>query len=165
MDDAVVVLKLNLQGEETWRYEGRVVQQRENGMLLEAFFNRPDLPFHGIVFGEGDRFLEAYWSDRWYNIFEIHSRVDDTIKGWYCNVSQPAQIKPGVIGFVDLALDLLVYPDGHQLILDEDEFRVMGLDAVMSEQAVGALKELQEVFATRKAFSVQAFFEEQGTSG
>ena len=89
MDEAVVVKKLNLQGEETWRYEGRVVQQRQNGVLLEAFFNRPDLPFHGIVFAEGDRFLEAYWSDRWYNIFEIHSRVDDTIKGWYCNVSQP----------------------------------------------------------------------------
>ena len=164
MDEAVVVKKLNLQGEETWRYEGRVVQQRQNGVLLEAFFNRPDLPFHGIVFAEGDRFLEAYWSDRWYNIFEIHSRVDDTIKGWYCNVSQPAQIKPGVIGFVDLALDLLVYPDGRWLILDEDEFRAMGLDAAVSERAVGALNELQEIFTAHEVFSVQAFFDE-GASG
>ena len=132
MDEAVVVKKLNLQGEETWRYEGRVVQQRQNGVLLEAFFNRPDLPFHGIVFAEGDRFLEAYWSDRWDNIFEIHIRVDDTIKVWYCNVSQPAQIKPGVIGFVDLNVDLLVYPDGRWLILDEDEFRARGLGAAVS---------------------------------
>ena len=164
MDEAVVVKKLNLQGEETWRYEGRVVQQRQNGVLLEAFFNRPDLPFHGIVFAEGDRFLEAFWSDRWYNIFEIHSRVDDTIKGWYCNVSLPAQIKPGVIGFVDLALDLLVYPDGRWLILDEDEFRAMGLGAAVSERAVGALKELQAVFAAHEVFSVRAFFDE-GASG
>jgi len=74
-------------------------------------------------------------------------------------VSLPAQIKPGVIGFVDLALDLLVYPDGRWLILDEDEFRAMGLDAAVSERAVGALNELQAVFAAHEVFSVQAFFE------
>jgi predicted RNA-binding protein associated with RNAse of E/G family len=160
MKETYEVVKLNLAREASWRYNGQLLQRQANGVLLEAFFNRPDLPFHGIVFGEGDRFLEAYWSDRWYNIFEIHDRRDDALKGWYCNVSRPAEILPGTIRFVDLALDLLIHPDGRQLVLDEDEFQAMALDEVTRMQAQAALGQLQAVFAGAggAGFSVTEFF-------
>jgi len=143
---SVIVRKLNLQGEETWRYSGQVLTRTPGSVVIEARFNRPDTPFHGILLGLGDRFVETYYTDRWYNIFEMHDRDDDHIKGWYCNVSLPAEIGEVAISYVDLALDLLVYPDGNQLVLDEDEFSQLPLQAEVSLQARAALGALQAIF-------------------
>jgi uncharacterized protein len=140
-----VIIKLNTQRQETWRYEGRILSQDANSILIEAFFNRPDLTFHGIFLREDDRFIERYYSDRWYNIFEIHDKDDDRIKGWYCNVTTPAEISPGSIRYVDLALDLLVYPNGDHLVLDQDEFEVLDIDAHQRDQAYQALADLLEI--------------------
>jgi predicted RNA-binding protein associated with RNAse of E/G family len=150
MDD-ILVRKLNPARAETWRYRGRILRQSPEWVLLEARFNRPDLPFHGIVLGQGDRFVEAYFTRRWFNIFEIHSREDNSLKGWYCNVTRPAELSadgngPAVLSYVDLFLDLLVYPDGRQLVLDEDEFADANLDAETSRKARSALEELKDIF-------------------
>lgn len=142
----VLVLKCNLAGEETWRYAGRVLEETTDRVLLEARFNRADLPFHGIVLRENDRFVELYFSNRWYNIFEVHDRDDDRIKCWYCNVCKPAVFADGVISYVDLALDLLVTPDGRMLVLDEDEFTALKLDDATHEKAREALGDLQQLF-------------------
>ena len=149
MDD-LVVIKRNLTGEETWRYSGRMLERGAQWVRLEAFFNRDDRPFHGIVLGRGDRFVETFYSDRGYNIFEMHAREDDALKGWYCNVCRPAELGAGVVSYVDLALDLLVYPDYRQLVLDEDEFAALTLDLDEAAAARQALRELQNLF-TRPA--------------
>lgn len=143
----VVVIKQNPQGEETWRYTGAVLRRATRGVLLEAFFDRDDRLFHGVWLCKGDRFVEAYFSHRWYNIFEIHHREGSALKGWYCNVTRPAQLLDGRIEYVDLALDLLVYPDGSTLLLDEDEFTALsigGEDRRRARQAVSALRRLFE---------------------
>ena len=140
------VIKRNVAGEETWRYPARLLRRKPGAVLIEAFFNRPDTPFHGIILGQGDRFIEAYYSQRWYNLYEIHDRHDDSLKGWYCNVTLPAQIDEHSISYVDLALDLLVYPDGKQLVLDEDEFAELDINPDVRRQARDALKALQDLF-------------------
>jgi len=144
-DTTLIVVKLNIQREETWRYAGRLLKKEEKGVLIEAYFNREDLHFHGIVFKKNDRFIERYFSDRWYNIFELHDRDDGRLKGWYCNVTQPAEFSPGKIAYVDLALDLLVYPDGNFLILDEDEFSALPLNPAIRLKARQGLNELIEI--------------------
>lgn len=116
-------------------------------ILLEAFFDRSDRLFCNMWLKKGDRFLEVYFSDRWYNIFEIHDRQDDHLKGWYCNVTRPTVFEDGRVSYVDLALDLLVYPDLHQLVLDEDEFDALQLDEPTALQARCALQELQALFS------------------
>ncbi len=143
----ITVIKLNTLREETWRYPGKVLGQTGDSLLLEAFFNRPDRPFHGIVMRKGDRFLEKYFFDRWYNIYEIHDRDDDHIKAWYCNVSRPAEMTGDRISYVDLALDLLVYPNGEQLVLDQDEFTALDLEEGVRLKATAALEELQLQFS------------------
>lgn len=140
------VIKRNVEGEETWRYPARVLHRKPGAVLIEAYFNRPDTPFHGILLGQGDRFLEAYYSDRWYNLFEIHDRLDDSLKGWYCNVTLPAEIGEPTISYIDLALDLLVYPDGKQLVLDEDEFAELAITPQVRCQAQDALQALRGLF-------------------
>ena len=141
----ITIIKLNTQRQETWRYAGRVLSRDTNSILVEAFFNRDDLPFHGITLRRNDRGLERYYADRWYNIFEIHDRYDDRLKAWYCNVATPAEISPGKIAYVDLALDLLIYPNGDYLVLDEDEFEELGIDAQTRYNARQALRELVEI--------------------
>ena len=140
--DLVTVIKLNPQREETWRYEGQILSQGPQTLLIEARFNRSTLLFHGITLQENDRFLERYYEDRWYNLFEIHDREDDTLKGWYCNVTTPAEFSNGKIAYIDLALDVLVYPNGTYLILDEDEFEALALPQQQQIKALEALDAL-----------------------
>jgi hypothetical protein len=112
-----------MRGEITWSYTGVILERGTNFVRLEARFNRDDMPFQGIVLKRDDRFVECFFTDRWYNIFEIHDRDDDRIKGWYCNVGQPmVWDAPDAISYIDLALDLWVAVDGSQTVLDDDEF-------------------------------------------
>mgnify|MGYP005817116503 CR=1 FL=1 len=148
------VIKLDIRGKETWRYRGSILREDAHSILIEAFFNRDDLPFHGITLVRGDRFIEQYYSNRWYNIDEIHDPVSGELKAWYCNVARPAVITPDSISYIDLALDLLVYPDGRQRVLDEDEFEALDLSIDDHKNALKALAELKTLFRTPKVFDL-----------
>ncbi len=63
-----------------------------------------------------------------------------------CNITTPPQIGDGLIAYVDLALDLLVYPDGRMLVLDEDEFTALELAEWQQKRAIAALDELKSYF-------------------
>jgi len=151
----VEVIKQNSLGIEVWRYAGTVVERTENALLLEAFFNRSDLPFHGLILREGDRYLEVYFTDRWYNIFEIHDRSNDEPKCWYCNVTSPTVVNDGIVAYRDLALDLLVYPDSSQLVLDEDEFAELQVSDEEKANALAALEALKTMFSKPDRFSMR----------
>ena len=141
---AITIIKRNLAGEETWRYTGLILRREPGALILEARFNRPDTPLQGILLKENDRFVETYFTDRWYNIYEIHDRDDDRIKGWYCNIGRPAILEAdNRLSYVDLALDLWVTPDRQQVVLDEDEFAALDLDPDTRSRARQALEELR----------------------
>lgn len=146
----IKVQKKNPEGEVKYEYEGTVLHRDEQSIVLEAHFDRADMPFMDIVFKQGDRFVEYYYSDRWYNIFVIHDRDDDRVKGWYCNIGLPALIEDGVISYVDLALDLWVSADGKQSVLDEDEFEKLQLDNETQTGALNGLQELKTFFLNNK---------------
>ena len=146
----ITVLKKNLAGEVTWQYEGVVLQRDETTVTLEALFNRDDTPFLDIVLKRNDRFIETFYSNKWFNIFEIYDRDDQQLKGYYCNIGKPAVIENGVVSYVDLALDLWVSADGKQSVLDEDEFEELKPDLKTREQASAALEELKDWFKRNK---------------
>jgi len=149
MSEPITVLKRNPEGEVIWQYQGRLLRREPNAVVLEARFNRQDTPFMGIVLKENDRFIETFYTDRWYNIFEIYDRDDGRMKGWYCNIGHPAVLESGTVSYVDLALDLWVSPDGHQTVLDEDEFAGLVLDEETRAKALGALQELEAYFMNK----------------
>jgi len=142
----ITVYKLDVEGKVTWQYKGLIIRREPKAVMLEAQFNRPDMPFMGITLKKDDRFIETFYADRWYNIFEIHDRDDGILKGYYCNVGKPAVIADGQVSYVDLALDLWVTPDGRQQVLDEDEFELLELDEGTRQQARAGLAELQDRF-------------------
>ena len=146
----IKVQKKNPASDVTYEYEGVMLSQDEHSIVLEALFDRADMPFLEVVFKTGDRFVEYYYTDRWYNIFVIHDRDDGTVKGWYCNIGKPAVIKDGVVSYVDLALDLWVSVDGKQTVLDEDEFEALNLEEELRVGALSGLNELKQQFLNGK---------------
>jgi len=139
----IKVQKKNPAGEVTYEYEGVLLSRDGNSITLEALFNREDMPFMDVVLKKGDRFVEHYYADRWYNIFAVYDRDDGQIKGWYCNIGKPAVIDDGVVSYVDLALDLWVSVNGKQTVLDEDEFEKLDLNEELSAGALNGLNELK----------------------
>ena len=146
----IKVQKKNPDGEVTYEYEGVLISRDENSLTLEALFDREDMPFMGIVLKKGDRFVEHYYTDRWYNVFAVYDRDNGKLKGWYCNVSQPAVIDDRVVSYVDLALDLWVSANGKQTVLDEDEFEKLDLNEELSAGALNGLNELKLLFKSNK---------------
>jgi len=141
--EAITVFKLDAAGREVLRYDGRVLARGATWVKLEAIFQHDDVPMGEIVFRRGDRFVEWFYTDRWYNIFEVHAGDDDHVRGWYCNITRPARIAPHEIRADDLALDVLILPDGRLTILDEDEFAALDLapaEQAASRAAVDALR-------------------------
>lgn len=146
----IKVQKKNPAGEVTYEYEGELLSRDENSVKLEAWFDRADMQIVDVVFKTGDRFVEYYFADRWYNILVVHDRATEKIKGWYCNVSQPAIIKNDLVSYVDLALDLWVSADGRQTILDQDEFEALNLNEELRTGALKGLSELKQLFLKSK---------------
>jgi len=145
----IKVQKKNLAGKVTYEYEGILLERDVNSIKIEALFDREDMPFQDVVLKKEDRFVEYYYSDRWYNVFEIYNRDDGKIKGWYCNIGMPAMFENGIVSYVDLALDLWVSSNGEQTVLDEDEFLALDLDEELYAGALNGLKDVQLLFESK----------------
>lgn len=64
---------------------------------------------------------EYFWLGRWYNIFRFE-RPDGTLRNWYCNICMPPTFGVNVLDYVDLDIDVVIWPVGRVEVLDEDEY-------------------------------------------
>ena len=141
---SVLVRKLDAHGKTLLCWPASLLQHTPEFFQVEARFSHSDrLQLDYALFERGDRFVEWFFTARWYSIYQIFGRADNLLKGWYCNVTRPAQVVSGEIHTVDLALDLWVAPDGTQQVLDEDEFADLQLNPCEQAEARSALAELQ----------------------
>jgi len=151
------IVKNNHRGEKVWEYPGEVISKSKTGYFLRAIFNRDDLPFNGVLFRQGDEFLEFYPAGKWFNIYQIHDRDSKEIKAWYCNITRPFRVKDETLEYDDLALDLMVYPDGSAKVLDEDEFESHNLSEEDRRMAKEGLLELKNLFSGSGGFELSEF--------
>lgn len=70
---------------------------------------------------QGTVSFEHFWKDRWYNIFRFHE-PDGSLRNYYCNIAMPFTLEGGTLEFVDLDIDVVVWPDGRVEVLDRDDF-------------------------------------------
>ena len=150
----ITVVKLSPRGETKIQYQGEVVEHLSHGVIIQAYWSHPTKNLGYVSFEPGDRFIEYYYTDRGYNIFDISS-TQGVRKGWYCNIAEPAILFEDRIEQVDLLLDVWVSPEGETLILDEDEFAAdTTLTARQRNGARQALQELLQMIADQQeAFS------------
>jgi protein associated with RNAse G/E len=67
------------------------------------------------------------WYARWYLVDASLVTARDAgtagvVHHYYCNLGLPGAWQTDEYRFVDLDLDVLIYPDGRHAVLDEDEF-------------------------------------------
>ncbi len=136
------------------RWRARLARREGSLIVLDAVFEEEvnhDLLGH---IARGTVSLEYYWTDRWYNIFRF-AEADGTLRNFYCNIAQPAQLEGDVLSFVDLDIDVLVAPDLSYRVLDLDEFEAhaarYGYAPDLRERAHAALDELIS-FIERREF-------------
>lgn len=151
------IVKNDYRGDRVWEYQGELIKRTSRMYLLRAYFNRSDLLFNGVLLRNGDEFLELYPLEKWFNIYEINDKESGVIKGWYCNISRAARITGDILEYDDLALDLLVYPDGNMLVLDQDEFSELRIPQGEVDRALQALEELKSIFSHVNAFDIRKF--------
>lgn len=127
----------------TVTYHGEVLRDDGEHLLILARWERPPLDLGYVTFDTGDLFYEHHYITRWYNVFELRA-ADGRLKGWYCNVTRPAQMEGNTLTSEDLELDLFVAPDRQTLLrLDADEFAARDFDLATRAAALAALDELE----------------------
>jgi uncharacterized protein len=141
--DAVRVVKRNAASQPVWEYAGVLETVTETTLCLVAYFDVNDRDDGYFVWQRGDRFVEWYSTDRWYNVFQIFDRTSGDLRGWYCNLTRPAVIEEGLVVWDDLGLDAFVYPDGRLLLLDEADFYALPLSDAERAAALAGLADLQ----------------------
>ncbi|MBN1317161.1 MAG: ATP-binding cassette domain-containing protein [Anaerolineales bacterium] len=144
-DSRLMVYKRDASGKTVLCYPGQLLNRTPNGISLAATYTGESIIMDNITLDPGDRFIEHYFTDRWYNIFEIYDRRNGLFKAWYCNVSRPASITEESVSADDLELDLLVVPGRPAIVLDRDEFETIVLLPDERDAALKALFELQEL--------------------
>jgi len=73
------------------------------------------------VIETGTTSYEYFWTDRWHNIFRFHNR-DGSLRNFYVNLSMPPTFDAQTLDYVDLDIDIVVWPDGALDVLDRDDF-------------------------------------------
>lgn len=88
--------------------------------LVGEFDRDVEHPELGLI-SQGTVSHEYYWLDRWYNVFRFHE-PDGRFRNYYCNVNMPPKLEDGVLDYVDLEIDIVVWPGGRRDVLDRADF-------------------------------------------
>jgi len=141
--DNLIVRKLNVAGDTELTWSGQLQEHTHECLQIEAHFDRckyVDLGY--AIFERGDRFIEWFFTTRWYSIYQIHAHINDALKGWYCNITRPALLVDNEIHTVDLALDVWVDECGVHRLLDRDDFAQLPISTQERSKAKAGLAQL-----------------------
>jgi PncC family amidohydrolase len=129
------IRKLDYRGVEKATYEGEVLVRDAHSVLVQAVWTRPTTRLPFTTFERGDILHESFYSDRWYNVFELRTS-QGSLKGWYADVTRPARISADSLDWEDLLLDIWMDVDGAMQVLDEDEFAAAAPELPPAEVAI-----------------------------
>jgi len=143
--------KYDLNVRKSWNC--RLVEQNDSLIVLIGEFDS-DVSHAGLgSIARGTISEEFYWRDRWYNVFRF-SEPDGSFRNFYCNITMPPTFEKGVLDYVDLDIDVIVWPDGRMETLDEDDFELnairFGYPNDVQENAYASLAGLQRSIADRE---------------
>ena len=153
---AVAVRAHKYDGKEYRRWQVHFVERIDGGARLEATFNsfvEGRTPFFG-----GDRAVEFFYADRGYNVIAGYA-PEGMLRACYCNICTPATFvlapEGPEIHFIDLDIDVLVWPDGSCVVTDEDDFAEnsvrYGYPVAIQEGAHAAVEALLAAVRDRRA--------------
>lgn len=143
--------KLNGRIHRSWKAE-LIEETSDFWVFLGEFENEITHPNLGVI-RRNTLSYEYYWKNKWFNIFRFHEPEGD-LRNFYCNINQPPIFKDGVLDYVDLDLDVLVWKDFSFEILDLDEFEnhknLFGYSDELVIRCLESLNEIKTMIQQRK---------------
>ncbi len=103
----------------SWNAE--LLEQTDSLLTFVGTFEKEVKHSHLGVIRRGTVSYEIYWLNRGYNVFRFHE-PEGGLRNFYCNINLPPKFEHGVLDYVDLDIDVLVWKDFSLEILDSDEF-------------------------------------------
>lgn len=125
----------------SWKAE--FIEQKDSLLTFIGEFEKEINHTHLGVIGRGTVSYEFYWLDRWYNIFRFHEPGGD-LRNFYCNINMPPTFEEGILDYVDLDIDVLVWKDYSFEILDTDEFEENSIKFKYSHEIHNKIKKSLE---------------------
>jgi len=139
----ITITKLDHAGRPVLSYPGEVVYRDEELTVARCRWTEAGtFDLDGLYLRPGDIFIESYFAGEPFNIFRTYD-LAGRFKGWYCNVTELAEITESEIRWRDLILDLVVLPDGRQIVRDQEEFEDLNPSADLRARVAAALETLQ----------------------
>ena len=139
------VVSTKYDGSPHWEFDSFFVAER-GPLLIATNFVGQELRNKAGLWKTPYDVRNHFWTDRWYNVMRCDRPRAGGLEYWYCNVTTPAQYDGEAVRYIDLDLDVLVFPDGKMKVVDEDEFLEhsvrMGYPPDVIEQARRAVDEL-----------------------
>jgi len=147
--NSLKIIKYHAGSEKIYTWSGKLLSETPVSRRVNAWFNGNPGYVGKVLLEPGDRFVETYFTDRWYNFFQIYAGQSDVMKCYYFNLSRPAVFYEDRIEWEDLALDLVVFPDGQKELLDQDEFARLNIDEKSRQICWQTLTDLLQTDLTR----------------
>lgn len=134
-------------------WKGGLIHSNKDLLILVGTFSE-DIDHNDLGhIKKGTVSFEHFWFDRWYNIFRFHA-PEGTLKAHYANITMPPTFAEDVIDYVDLDIDVVVWPDGRVEVLDRDDFEKnkvkYGYTGDVIQNAENALAEVLALIERRK---------------
>lgn len=143
--------KFDRQINRSWECE--LIEETGSLLLFVGEFSEEVVHSKLGVIKRGTFSYEYYWLDRMYNVFRFHE-PDGTLRNFYSNINLPPIFENGVLDYVDLDIDILVWKDFSFEILDLDEFeensKKFGYSAKLINEINQTLEELKIIINDRK---------------
>ncbi len=114
----VTLLKFNGTVRET--YHATLTTHDENRIELRAKAAK-ELSVNNFTINIDDEIYQYFRYNQWFYIQEYMDKQGE-LKGWYCNIGTPPEVKGLTLTTRDLLLDVFVDKNRHPTVLDEEEF-------------------------------------------
>lgn len=153
----VTIRKLKYQSGDLWMmWQWEDTVWHNSGEFWMAFeapgtpFWRPDKVFLGT-----DYAILYFYPSQPYYFYELYEPLPPhKFRGWYCNINLPPEPTDDGYSFVDIDLDIWLYPDLHYEVLDQEEYRENAVrhnyPAAYKQIAEQTLEDLRERIARRE---------------
>ncbi len=121
LNELITINARKLDGEIHRSWKAELIEETEDLYVFLGIFDfeiaHPKL---GVIRRETKSY-EYYWKNGWFNVFRFHEPEGD-FRNYYCNINQPPVLENGILNYVDLDIDVLIWKDFSYEILDIDEF-------------------------------------------
>ncbi|HMT08851.1 MAG TPA: DUF402 domain-containing protein [Pyrinomonadaceae bacterium] len=102
-------------------WECEVISRAEHAIKLRGVFAKTVEHRELGTIDAGTVSVEYFSADLWFNVFRFES-PNGEFRNLYANICIPPKISDRRVDYVDLDIDVVSWPDGRVVVLDEKEF-------------------------------------------